>query len=168
MKKMLKVSLIAIMLIGVSYTVHAQKFGYINSSEILAMLPEVKQADSALETLQKQLQKQGQGMVENLQKDYLEVQKKVELGDLSPKAQETEAKRLEAEQAKIAQFEQSMVQKISDKRKELLDPIYKKMNDAIASVAKEGGYQFIFDQQVLLYSEATQDISAQVKAKLGL
>jgi outer membrane protein len=39
---------------------------------------------------------------------------------------------------------------------------------AIKAVAEEGGYQFIFDQQVLLYGQESADVSTAVKAKLGL
>ncbi len=168
MKKLLKISALVLALAGMTITLHAQKFGYINSQAILAQLPEVKQADSELEALQKQLQKRGQGMVEQLQKDYAEIQQKVEQGTLSPLQQQEEGKKLEGRQQEIQKFEQEMVQKIQTKRNELLEPIYKRVNDAIASVAKEGGFQFIFDQQVLLYFEDSMDISAQVKAKLGI
>ena len=33
-------------------------------------------------------------------------------------------------------------------------------------VGKEGGYQFIFDEQVLLYKAASDDVTELVKAKL--
>ena len=168
MNKLLKISALFVAFAGLTFTLQAQKFGYINSQAILAELPEVKQADSELEALQKQLQKKGQGMVEQLQKDYAEIQQKVERGELSPVQQQEEGKKLETRQQEIGKFEQDMVQKIQEKRNQLLEPIYKRVNDAIATVAKENGYQFIFDQQVLLYYEDSMDISAQVKGKLGI
>ena len=119
-----------------------------------------------LEALQKQLQKKGQGMVEKLQQDYLAIQQKVEQGLLSPQQQQEEGKKLEARQQDIAKFEQDMVSQLETKRNDLLKPIYDKVNDAISAVAKENGYQMIFEQGVLLYSEPAQDITAKVKAKL--
>lgn len=144
----------------------AQKFGYVNSATILTEMPEVKQAEANLEAMQKQLQKKGQGMVEKLQQDYAVVQQKVERGELSPKQQEEEGKKLQTRQEEIAKFEQDMMKQLQDKRSELLDPIYKKVNDAIKAVATEQGFQFIFDQGVLLYSEETLDVSAMVKTKI--
>lgn len=149
-------------------TAQAQKFGYLNSAAILSEMPEVKQADANLEALQKQLQKKGQGMVEQLQKDYTAIQQRIERGELSPKQQEEEAAKLKAREQEIGQFEQDMAKQLQDKRNELLQPIYDKVNKAIADVAKENGFQFIFDQGVLLYSEDTQDVSKLVKAKLGI
>jgi outer membrane protein len=168
MRNWIKVSFLTLALLGALNVVQAQKFGYVNSAAILAEMPEVKQADANLEALQKQLQKKGQGMLEKLQEDFADVRRKVDSGDLSPKQQEEESKRLQAEEAKIAQFEQDMIKQVQDKREELLGPIYEKVNQAIADVAKEEGYQFIFDQGVLLFAEESQDVSTMVKAKLGI
>lgn len=168
MKKILKISSLLVVLLAATISLSAQSFGYVNSAAILAEMPDVKQADANLEALQKQLQKKGQGMVEQLQKDYAAIQEKVGSGDLSPKQQEDEAKRLEAKQQEIAKFEQDMVKQVQDKRTALLEPIYKKINDAIKAVAEEKGYQFIFDQGILLYADEAQDVSAFVRAKLGM
>lgn len=168
MNKILKVgSLIAVMCFAV-ISVQAQKFGYVNSQAILADMPEVKQAEATLEALQKQLQKKLQDGMEKLQKDYSLIQQKVERGELSPKEQETEAKNLQDRQQKLAAEEQGMVEQIQNKRAEELNPILEKVNKAIADVAKEKGYQFIFEQGVLLYFEESQDVSADVKAKLSM
>jgi outer membrane protein len=166
MKRILKATLIVAILMSVAFSAEAQKFGYVNSQAILAEMAEVKQADANLEALQKQLQKKGQGMVEKLQTDYLAIQDKVEKGLLSPQQQESEAKKLEERQAEIAKFEQDMVNQLQNKRNELLQPIVDRVNKAIADVAKEEGYQMIFEQGVLLYFEPAQDVSAKVKAKL--
>lgn len=168
MKLMLKIAGLFIVFSCLATSIQAQKFGFVNSAEILASMPDVKQAEANLEALQKQLRKRGQGMVEKLQSDYTVVQQKVERGELSPKQQEDEAKKLKERELEIAKFEQDMVKQIQDKRNELLKPIYDKVNTAIADVAKDGGYQFIFDQGVLLYFENSQDVSAKVKAKLGM
>ena len=93
----LALAFLALALVGAQ----AQKFGYVNSAALIAELPEVKQADATIEALQKQLQKKGQEMVQKFQADYAEVQRKADNGELSPKQQEEEAKRLETEQTKI-------------------------------------------------------------------
>lgn len=166
MKNFLKVgSLIAVMCIAV-ISVQAQKFGYVNSQAILAEMPDVKQAEANLEALQKQLEKKLQDGLTKLQQDYVAVQQKVERGELSPKQQEEEAKKLQDRQAQLQQDEQNMVQQIQKKRADELNPILEKVNNAISEVAKENGFQFIFEQGALLYFEESQDVSALVKAKL--
>ena len=168
MKKLVNASVLLLLFFSMMGVAQAQKFGYVNSAAILAEMPEVKQADANLEALQKQLQKKGQGMVEKLQQDYAAVRQKVDNGELSPLQQQQESDRLEKAQADIAKFEQDMVKQVQDKREELLQPIYDKVNTAIADVAKENGFQFIFDQGVLLYAEESQDVSTMVRAKLGM
>lgn len=168
MKKYIQLALVAVMVFAASVTVSAQKYGYVNAAEILSALPEMKAADSNLEGLQKQLQKKGQQMVQTFEADYMALQKQVQEGGLSPKQQQEESAKLEARQQEIAKFEQQMVADLQEKRAQLLEPIYKSVNDAIEAVAKENGYQFIFDQQTLLYGEESADVSSQVKSKLGL
>ena len=168
MKNLIKIGGFFFAMLLMVNTIQAQKFGYVNSSAILAELPQVKQADAELEALQKQLQKRGQKMVEDLQSKYAAIQKKVADGVLSPLQQQQEGQKLEAEQQKIAQFEQDMVAQVQKKRESLLGPILENVNTAIKNVAKENGYTFIFDSQVLLYAEDAGDVSSKVKAKLGL
>ncbi len=65
-------------------------------------------------------------------------------------------------------MEQQMMQDIQEKRNKLLEPIYTSVNEAIEAVAKEKGYTFVFDQQVLLYGEESENLTEAVKAKLGM
>jgi len=167
MKSWIKISCLAFMLVGLTSMLQAQKFGYVNSAAILAEMPEVKQAESNLEALQQQLQRKGESMVKALQDDFLALQQEVKAGTLAPKAQSEKEQKLQEEEQKIAAFEQDMRKQVQEKREELLSPIYEKVNTAIQDVAKENGYQFIFDQGVLLYAEESQDVSELVKAKLG-
>lgn len=166
MKKILKVGSLFILMCFAAISVQAQKFGYVDSQAILAEMPEVKQAEANLEALQKQLQKKLQDGMAKLQQDYVAVQQKVERGELSPKQQEEEAKKLQDRQNQLAQEEQGMVQQIQEKRAKELNPILEKVNTAIADVAKENGFQFIFEKGVLLYFEESQDVGELVKAKL--
>lgn len=167
MKTLLKITCLIALITATAGVLQAQKFGYVNSAAILAEMPDVKQADANLEALQKQLQKKGQNMLQQLQQDYTALQQKVQGGDLSPKQQEEEAAKLQQREQEIAKFEQDMRKQVSDKRDELLGPIYEKVNQAIKDVAEENGYQFIFDQNVLLYAEDSQNVNDLVKAKLA-
>jgi outer membrane protein len=169
MNKMLKIAAIALFLtVGLASSLTAQKFGYVNSSLILAELPAVRAAEADLEALQKQLRKRGQDMVQQFQADVAVLEDKVAKGELSPKEQQTEAGKLEQRQQEIGAMEQQMVQDLQDKRTKLLEPIYNSVNEAIEEVANEKGYTFVFDQQVLLYAVESDDLTAAVRAKLGM
>ena len=171
MEKLLKIVAISAFVVFVAASAvqdNSVKFGYLNSQAILAEMPEVKEADANLETLQKQLQKKGEKMVQDFQAKYQELARKEQAGELSPKQGEEQAKALEAEQKKIAQFEQEMISQVQGKRGELLQPIIERVDQAIQDIGKEGGYKLIFEAGGLLYAEEGQDISTMVKSKLGI
>ena len=168
MKNILKLGMLSMAFLAFAFAAQAQQFGYVDAQLILSELPTVKQAEANLEALQAQLQKKLQASIEQLQKDYGALQQKIERGELSPVQQQAEVEKLKVREQGLATEEQTMVQQIQDKRTELLEPIYTGLNDAIKAVAKEKGYTFVFDKQVLLYSEESQDVSTAVKTKLGI
>lgn len=158
------------MMVFMMITVSAQNFGYCNSRALLLEMPEMAQASSELEVLAKQLQKQGEDMVSKLQAEYTALEQDIAAGNLSKIQQEEEAKKFQEKQQQLSLFDQEMTLKIQKKEAELLEPILKKLNDAITAVAKENQFQFIFDQgtQMLLFAEQSTDISSMVKSKLGI
>ncbi len=151
-----------------AFSVQGQKFGYVNSSEILAALPEVKQAEANIEALRKQLEKKFQQDLQSLQTAYQEAQQKVADGVLSPKQQEEEAAKLKKREDDLRKYETDSQQKLASKQQELVQPILDKVNKAIQDVAKENGYQFIFDEAVLLYRDPSLNVDKLVRAKLGI
>lgn len=172
MKQFFKLGGLLVVFVFSAMTAGAQKFGYLNSTAVLALMPEMKQAESTLEVTQKQYQEKGKKMVEELQMKYQEVQKKEQEGALSPKQLDEEAKKLRTKEAEIAQFEQEMQAKVGEKRGELLNPILDKVNKAIQDVAKENGFQFVFDASpgtgILLYADEALDLTKMVMDKLGI
>jgi len=172
MKSILKYTLIMAFGLMLSLSAEAQKFGFVNSGSILEAMPQVKEAESNLEALGKQLQAKGEKMMQDFQLKYQELERKVQGGDITPKAQETEAAMLEEERNKILQYEQEMQKQLSDKRESLLSPILAEVKTAIDAVAKDNGYTYIFDGSpgvgVILYADESTNVTNLVKGKLGL
>jgi outer membrane protein len=152
------------------FTGYSQKFGYLNSQALLTELPEVKQADANLQALQTQLEKKGQQMVQELETNYKELQRKEQSGEISPKALEEEAKKLKEKEAEIGKYEQDMQKQLMTKRQEILQPVLEKVNTAIKQVAQENQFTYIFDSSagLLLYAQDSMDVTALVKTKLGI
>lgn len=149
---------------------YSQKFGYCNSGALLSQIPEVKAADSDLQAFQTQLTKKGQEMVKALQDKAAELDRKEKQGTISPKDLDAQSAKLKEEQATIADYEQEVYKKLAEKREELFKPILDRVNQAMADVAKENQFMFVFDQntQVLLYADESLDVTKLVKAKLGI
>lgn len=148
----------------------SQKFGYCNSTALLAQIPEVKAADSDLQAFQTQLTKKGQERVKALQDNAAELERKKELGTISPKDYEAQAVKLQEEQESIAKYQEEVYQKLAQKREELFKPLLDKVNKAMADVAAENGFALVFDSgsQVLLFADESLDVTKLVKVKLGL
>jgi len=170
MNNIIKSMLFTLVFAAMTLSAQAQKFGFINSQELISQLAEVKEANAKIETLKKQLQKKGQDMLNTLRTKYETLQKKQNEGLISPKEVETEAAKLKEEETQLTNFEQTSQQKILEKSEELLSPIQEKINLAIKEVATDNGYTYIFDTSMgmVLYADPGTDVSALVKAKLGL
>jgi len=150
--------------------VNAQKFGYVDTQELLMQMPAVKEANSNIETFTTQLQKKGQDMIKALQLKYQDLDRKQKQGEISPIQLEGEAEKLKTEESSIMKFEQESQQKIMKKREDLLLPLRTKIQTAISDVAAENGFTYIFDLSTgfVLYADKSTDVGALVKTKLGL
>jgi len=150
--------------------VSAQKFGYINSQNLIQQIPQVKEANAELETLQKQYEKQIEDKAKSLQTKFQALVRRQEQGEISPKQYEVEAQALEQERLDVAKFQQEIQQTLATKSEDLLKPIRDDINKAINDVAEENGFTYIFDESigVILYAEESSDVGPLVKAKLGL
>jgi outer membrane protein len=144
------------------------KFGHVNSTQLLSMMPETKVADSALQKFGSSLESQLKTMnaeYENKVQDYKDKQSSMSEPILNAKAKE-----ISDLEGRIQDFQQSAQQSIQKKKEELYSPIIKKAEDAIHAVGKEKSYTYIFDASVgaLLYFQDSDDIMSLVKSKLGL
>lgn len=160
--KVLMVALFSMITLGIS----AQKYGFINSQELMMSLPEVKQANANIEQLNKDLVDKRQNMIQALQTKYSDLEQRA--NTLPPVQLQEEAKVLKAEEQKIVEFEQTSSESIYKKSEELIAPIQKKVNDALKAVADENGYAYIFDSAsgFVLYADEAADVTELVKAKL--
>ena len=149
---------------------NAQKVACINSQEILATMPEVKQANSDIEVMKSMFQKKGEEMVRELQAKYQTLQQQQAKGELAPVEMEKQTAALKEEEAKLNEFDKSSQQKIYEKSEELLKPIQERVTQAIKDVAAENGFLYVFDKStgIILYADAGADVTKLVKSKLGI
>lgn len=147
-----------------------QKFGHLNSGNLLDLMPEVKQADNNLLSFREGITVDFQTKVEKFQKKYEEFATQVQSGNLAERDQQMKEQELNMEQQELVQMEQEIQQKIMVKREQLLAPILEKVDEAIKSVGKEDNYAFIFDTSTgaTLFALDSDDVTEKVKAKLNL
>ena len=162
--------LLTIICFGSLTELSAQKFGYVDTQSIIQDIPEVKEANSNIETFRSQLQKKGQDMLQALQRKYQDLERREAQGEISPKLLEQEVAKLKQEENQILVFEQESQQKILQKSEDLLTPIRDKIQKAINDVAAENSFDYIFDFSTgfVLYADDASNVSALVKTKLGM
>jgi outer membrane protein len=169
MKKIL-IALLFVTSIGLQLDAQ-QKFGHLNSSQLLTEMQEIKSANAELETYQKQLMSKGQKMVTDLQTKVQGYKVEYDSGTLSAlQAQQVDAE-IQKDQEAIRAYEIDMQQKIGNKRETLYKPLLDKVKNAIAKIGKEKGYTMIFDTSVpgaIVHAQITDDVTALVKAELGI
>ena len=67
-------------------------------------------------------------------------------------------------------YAQEVDQKVEILRKQLLQPILMKIDDAIKLIGKENGFSVIFDTSngAMLFAQESEDVTALVKKKLDI
>ena len=181
MRKLINVFFVAAAVVFTSAAAQAQqKFAHINSPEILQQMPEVTAASNTLRTFSEGIQAQMDKMRNEAQSKYdAYVAKQKTISEANKETVGKELMEMEKElqdfDRRIQEAQTKAQQDVANKENELFGPIQKKANDAIAAIAKEKGYAYVFDlaaapgqTPTVIYWAGGDDITAAVKAKLGL
>lgn len=147
------------------------KIGYADVDYIFSQMPESKQIDADLKSLQTQLKNQIEAKAAEFQKKLQDYQQNI---NNMPEAVRANTEReLQQLQQNLEKLQQDAQTNITNKQSQLMDPVYKKVGKAIEETAKENGFSFILNQQiggldVILYGDEKLDISDLVLKKLGV
>ncbi len=167
MKKIL--FLLAVIISVSTFGQGKQKFGHINSNDLLLAMPENQQARDALQQHSKELETQLMAMQAELEQKYNDyLAKKDSLSTLIQQTRETELQDLNT---RIQSFQQTAQQDLQAKEQELLQPIIEKARNTIREISKEQGYTYVFDTStgaLVYWPEESDDLLPLVKTKLGI
>ena len=165
---MKKITFLALLSILTLSTIAQNKFGYIDSQELLMLMPERKTAETDVQNFAKSLEAQLGSMTAEYQQSVQEYQvNEATYTDLVKQDKVAEITGLEQ---RIQNFQQNAQQSLQTKEKELLEPVMEKARKAIEDVATEGNYTYIFDKSVgsILYAKDSENVLNLVRKKLGL
>lgn len=166
MKTMKNLILIAVTLL--STAVFGQKFGHLNSNDLLMAMPERSAVEEDVKKYAQQLESQLSIMSKEYQAKVQDYQSKE--ATMTETIKKDKIKEITNLEERISEFQQTAQSELQDKEEKLLRPIIDKAKTAIEEVAKENGYTYIFDSGVgvLLYQKDSDDIMPLVKKKLGI
>ena len=169
MKKALKLTLAVALLMG-STSLFAQKFGRINTQEIIMSMPETKTMQTNMETYAQELQDNIETMQVEFNTKLQDFQKN--FNTLTDIAKEMKEKDLNDLQNRIREFQERAQQEYQKKQNELLAPIIEKAKNAIDKISAAGGYLVVFDTStgsLAYFDEANlTDVAPEVKKELGI
>ena len=129
-------------------------------------MPGIDSLQIKLNAFKAELEELYAGMVEEFQtkKDKFDR----EAGTMSSSVRQIREKELVDLQTRIQEFQYGVQDDLEEKQYELAKPFQDKIQDAINQVAKENGFAYIFDTQILLFYDNGVDVTPMVKAKLGI
>ena len=176
MKNLLKGAVLAVgLLAGVHAANAQQKIGHVDAEEIFQLLPDVKSAQDQLKTLQDSKESDIKKMVDELTtKNNLAEEKYKNRSEANKATVDAELNTLGQEiqqmQSRIQEVSRVAQEDLQKKNQELMAPIQTKLMNAINAVGKEKGYAYIFDigSGAAIYYQGGEDVTADVKAKLGI
>jgi len=145
------------------------KLGYINSNEIVSIMPEKAEIEKKIEELSKNWESELLKMREEYStklKDFQEKQATMPEG-----IKEVRISEIQELEQRVSTFQQQAYADLQKKQQELFGPVIEKVRKAITDTATENNFTYIFDlstQSIIYHSPKSNDITPLVKKKLGL
>ena len=139
----------------------AGKIAYVDLSTTFDKYEKTKVYDDALASVQKDKEKQ----LEQMANEIKAIEDKLSL--LSEKEKATKQKELEDKKKKLQQSGQQIALDLRKDRDEKLKEILQDIEKVVQSYAQKNGYDFIFNDRVLLYGAASADVTQDVISLLN-
>lgn len=163
-----KIALLLLLIAPMS--VFAQKFAHFKSMDIIPVMPKYTKAQTDIQALQKQYEDEIKRASDEFNKKFAEYQQ--EQKTLPQNIQERRQKELQELSDKGMQFQQDAQQQLQKAYADMMEPIYKKLEDAVKAIGAAGGYTYIFDLNrtdiPYINDTMSKDVTNDIKTKLGI
>lgn len=165
MKKLL---LGAAMALGIMTASAQTKIGYINTDELMSIMPEAAKIQTDLTEYQTSLQQQGIALAKEA--DSKRDQYYIDSLKLSPSMKEIRRNDLIKLYGRLQNYEQEAQEEAQKYAQTKIAPVRTKALDAIKAIAKERGYTYVIDDAstILLVMPPGDNLLPMVKTKLGI
>ena len=167
MNIMKKLFLIAAMAV-VSFAATAQnlKFGYVNYSELVQLMPD-------MDTVREQLEAQERETYETLGAMYEEYQTKAQQfqqkeATWTPAIRDSKLKELQEIEARFQESQQIFQQELQQMQQMLQAPVAEKAQATVTELAKAHGLAFVFEETQMIYIDPAQGVNLTPEARKAL
>lgn len=168
MRPALLFAFLFLLLINPPHTVAQYKYGFFSYQKVLSEMPEYTEAQAAIKDLNAKYETEATYNEEGFHRmfaDYLQGQKDFPLNIMLKRQKELQ----DAMEKSIA-FRNEAQKLLKEAEKDLMAPIYAKLDSAITLVGLEKGYEFIMNTDghsfPFIHQGCGEDITLQIKNKL--
>ena len=163
---MKKLIVAGVMALGFLSASAQTKIGYVNSEEVMSIMPETQKANKELQEYQESLAKQ----YDDLEKEVNEKSAQFIKDSATLNASMKEIKREELIKliSRVQNFNTEAQEKAKQAGQLKFAPIQQKAMDAIKAAAKKNGYAYVLESSTLLVMPPSDDILPLVKKELGI
>ncbi|MBP7103138.1 MAG: OmpH family outer membrane protein [Bacteroidales bacterium] len=155
-----------------SLGLYAQKYAYIDSEYLLNKIPSYVEAQTELDKLSIEWQKEIEAKFKKIDEMYRKYQQDaVVLPEDAKQKKQQEIIDAEKEAKDLQKKRFGTDGDLFKKREELVKPIQDRVFTAIEEYAREKQYAFIFDKagdMTIVYADAKYDINDEILSKLGI
>lgn len=165
----MKKFLIVIMLLA-PMSLLAQKFGYMNSAELIQLMPEFSKAQKKLQDLEKTYTNDFNAMRTELEKKGTEFEK-LQQDSVPENILKRRYEELLQMEQRLQQASQELQQSLAQAEQQEMIAIQTKLRDALDAVGRDGGFVCIFDLAggvPYISKTLCEDVTAKLRTKLGI
>ena len=164
MKKIILIAAMAV--ISVAATAQNLKFGYVNYTELVQLVPE-------MDTVREQLEAQERETYETLGAMYEEYQTKAQQfqqkeSTWTPAIRDSKLKELQEIEARFQESQQIFQQELQQMQQMLQAPVYEKAQTVIKELAKAKGLAFVLEETSMIYIDPAQGVNLTPEARTAL
>ena len=165
MKKL--ILMLALALPMFAFAQKASVIAHVNTQEIMAVMPEIKEVGAKLDSLQGSYENVLLNMQEEFNKKVTEFQQ--QQATMTDGVKQFRQQELADMEQRIQQFYQTIQKDLQAKQLEYMQPIQLKLIEAINKVATAKGCTYVLESASLLFAaDDAINITADVKAELGI
>lgn len=165
-KNFVKLSLLVLLLtVGFSTLsateVRAEKIGYVDVAKVFDKFEKTKKFDKELAEVGKQKQSGRDTLV-------LEVRRlKDEMALLSDQGKEEKQKLVDQKMRELQDYDREAQRDLLERRETVMREIFKDIDEVIREFGKQKGYDFIFNERLMLFRNEKYDVTDQVLGELN-
>jgi outer membrane protein len=156
----------------ISATAQNQRFGYIDTEFILSKIPEYSGIDQRLN----QFITQWNEDIDELEREIADLQDDFQAKEIlfTPEVRREREQEISNKKRELERYINSRFGPDGDyyrQQRDLLEPIQRKIAEAVGKVAERDGYDFVFDRHgdfVFFYARPQWDISIEVLLEMGI